>query len=148
MDKVLYSENLKNGICSIEFDKKNIPLNKMTVTTLGSKLYLYDLNNLEQNLNNKCKKLYDEVNTTIWGTKFLPQKRNIFVSLGGDGTLNLYKYENSEFASDNEKVRILSTNNICNAPIIGFDWHSIKNGLTCLVSLDHTIKICLCSDIN
>ena len=148
MDKVLFGENLKNGICSIEFDKKNIPLNKMTVTTLGSKLYLYDLNNLEQNSNNKCKKLYDEVNTTIWGTKFLPQKRNIFVSLGGDGTLNLYKYENSEFNNDNEKVRMISTNNICTAPIIGFDWHSIKNGLSCLVSLDHTVKICICSDMN
>lgn len=148
MDKLLFGENLKFGICSIEFDRKNIPLNKMAVSTLGSKIYLYDLNNLEQNDNNenknmRYKKLYDEVNTTIWGTKFLPQRRDVFVSLGGDGSLNLYKFDQKDFDENNNgKINIISNNKICNAPIIGFDWHLIKNGLACLVSLDKTIKIC------
>ena len=131
MDKLLFGENLKNGICYIEFDKRNIPTNKMAVTTLGSKLYLYDLANINNNMN----KIYEEVNTTIWGAKFLPNKKDMLVSLGGDGNLNLYKYEENE-------LKNINSNNICNAPIIGFDWHLMKNGLACLVSLDNTVRIC------
>ena len=141
MDKIFMGENLKKGVCNIEFDKKNIPINKMIVTTLGSKFYFYDLTNYFQNK----KKLYDEVNTTIWGAKFLPQNRDIFVTLGGDGNLNLYKYDKKDFLNNiNDKLNMLSSNHICSRPIIGFDWHLIKNGLACLVSLDNTIKICKC----
>ena len=149
MDKLLFGENLKHGICYMEFDKKNIPSNKMSVTTLGSKFYLYDLTNLGNGENENCeiqnnkhKKLYDEVNSTIWGAKFLPQKRNMFVSLGGDGCLNLYKYEKDDFLNNDEKLKKISGNYICSTPIIGFDWHLIKNGLACLVSLDNTVRIC------
>ena len=139
MDKIFFGENLKKGVCNIEFDKKNIPINKMIVTTLDSKFYLYDFTNYFQNQ----KKLYDEVNTTIWGAKFLPQKRDMFVSLGGDGNLNLYKYDKKDFLNNsNDKLNMLSSNYICSRPIIGFDWHLIKNGLACLVSLDNSIKIC------
>ncbi len=59
----------------------------------------------------------------------------MLVSLGGDGNLNLYKYEENE-------LKNINSNNICNAPIIGFDWHLMKNGLACLVSLDNTVRIC------
>ena len=139
MDKIFFGENLKKGVCNIEFDKKNIPINKMIVTTLDSKFYLYDFTNYFQNQ----KKLYDVVNTTIWGAKFLPQKRDMFVSLGGDGNLNLYKYDKKDFLNNsNDKLNMLSSNYICSRPIIGFDWHLIKNGLACLVSLDNSIKIC------
>ena len=139
MDKIFFGENLKKGVCNIEFDKKNIPINKMIVTTLDSKFYLYDFTNYFQNQ----KKLYDEVNTTIWGAKFLPQKRDMFVSLGGNGNLNLYKYDKKDFLNNsNDKLNMLSSNYICSRPIIGFDWHLIKNGLACLVSLDNSIKIC------
>ena len=29
---------------------------------------------------------------TLWGVKHLPQNRDLFVTLGGNGALNLYKY--------------------------------------------------------
>ena len=67
----------------------------------------------------------------------------MFVSLGGDGNLNLYKYDKKDFLNNsNDKLNMLSSNHICSRPIIGFDWHLIKNGLACLVSLDNSIKIC------
>ena len=151
MGKLIYGENFKSGICSIEFDKKNIPMNKMVATTLDSKIYLFDLKNLEKNNYLRCNKLIGEVNnTTVWGTKFLPQKRNIFISLGGNGSLNIYKYNDSDFLyddlgnnkSENQNLTLLSNNIICSQPIIGFDWHNTKYGLFCLVSFDRTVKIC------
>ena len=157
MDKLIYGENFKNGICSIEFDKKNIPLNKMVATTLDSKIYLFDLKNLEKNNNLRCNKIVDEINnTTIWGTKFMPQKRNIFISMGGDGSLNLYKYNNSDFNFDEfdnnkkekSKLTLLNSNIICSQPIIGFDWHNTKFGLSCLVAFDNSVKICNIDHLN
>ena len=143
MDKLFYRENLKSGICYIEFDTKNKnPSNKMIVTTLNSKLYLYDLSNLENN-----KKLCNEVNTTIWGAKFFPHERDIFVSLGGDGNINFYNYDKNLFINNNnDKLNVVAYNNICSSPIIGFDWHLIKNGLACLISLDNTVRICKCEN--
>lgn len=40
---VQWESNLKNGVCSIEFDRKDIPMNKLVATTLESKFYLFDL---------------------------------------------------------------------------------------------------------
>ena len=130
----------------------------MIVTTLGSKFYLYDLNNLN-NLNytnnnynsieNKdvknpvYKKLYVENKTQLWGAKFLPQEKNMFLSLGGNGSLNLYKFEKSDFIDNNkEKLKIINSCRLSSLPIIGFDWHFIKTDLACLVSLDNSIRIC------
>ena len=67
------------------------------------------------------------------------------MTLGGDGNLNLYKYDKKDFLNNsNDKLNMLISNNIGSRPIIGFDWHLIKNGLACLVSLDNSIKICKC----
>ena len=158
MDKLIYGENFKSGVCSIEFDKKNAPMNKMVATTLDSKIYLFDLKNLEKNNYLRCNKLIDEINnTTVWGTKFLPQKRNIFISMGGNGSLNIYKYQDSDFSFDNtddnnkienKKITLLSNNIICSQPIIGFDWHNAKFGLFCLTAFDRTVKICSTDKIN
>ena len=159
MDKLIYGQNFKYGICSLEFDKKTIPINKMISTTLDSKIYLFDLKNLENNNNLNCHKLIDEVNnTTIWGTKFMPQKRDIFISMGGNGSLNLYKYKNNDFNFDdidnihnnkgNRELKLLNSNIISKQPIIGFDWHKIKFGLSCLVSFDHSVKICTFNNLN
>ena len=76
--------------------------------------------------------------------------------MGGDGSLNLYKYNNSDFYYDefdnnkNEKSKItlLNSNIICTQPIIGFDWHYSKFGLSSLVAFDNTIKICNMNKIN
>lgn len=40
---VQWESNLKNGVCSLEFDRKDIPMNKLVATTLESKIYLFDL---------------------------------------------------------------------------------------------------------
>ena len=156
-NRLLYGENFKNGICSIEFDSKYLPINKMAVTTLDSNIYLFDLKNIDKNNNSKCMKLNDEVkNTTIWGVKFLPQKRDVFASMGGNGSLNLYKYNINDFNYDESennnksigKLTLLNSNIICRQPIIGFDWHYTKCGLSCLISLDRTVKICYANNLN
>ncbi|KAJ3127034.1 hypothetical protein HK101_005639 [Irineochytrium annulatum] len=35
--------NVKNGVCSIEFDRRDIPMNKLVVTSLEASFRVYDL---------------------------------------------------------------------------------------------------------
>lgn len=45
-NELLMDENLKNGVCGIEFDRKDIKMNKLVATTLEGKLSVYDLRTL------------------------------------------------------------------------------------------------------
>lgn len=40
---VRWESNLKNGVCGLEFDRSDIPMNKLVASTLESKFYLFDL---------------------------------------------------------------------------------------------------------
>jgi hypothetical protein len=40
---VRWETNVRNGVCSIEFDRKDIEMNKMVLTTLESQFRVFDL---------------------------------------------------------------------------------------------------------
>lgn len=64
-------ENLKNGVCGVEFDRKDIKMNKLVATTLEGKLSVYDLRTLHpvKGFSSIQEKRGD---STIWGIKHLP----------------------------------------------------------------------------
>ena len=66
-------------------------MNKLVVTTLESKFHVYDLKTYHP------EKGYTGLSelgqkSTIWGVRHLPQNRDLFATLGGSGSLNIYKY--------------------------------------------------------
>jgi hypothetical protein len=152
-----WETNLKNGICSVEFDRKDILMNKLSVTTLESKIHIFDLRTLHPELGYAG---LSEVahNSTIWGAKFLPQNRDIFITLGGNGSMNLYKYNYPSARSvkdDNDidkgvigTLTLLNSKDVTTQPIVGFDWHPDKNGLSCMVALDQSVKVYLTTRLN
>jgi WD repeat-containing protein 92 len=86
-----YETNVKNGVTGIDFDRKDIEMNKFTVTTLESKFRVYDARTQHPtegfaHLSEKAHK------STVWLAKSLPQNRDIFMTGGGNGGFNLYKY--------------------------------------------------------
>ena len=42
-----WETNLKNGICHLEFDRKDIMMNKIVATTLESKFHVFDLRTVD-----------------------------------------------------------------------------------------------------
>ena len=42
-NKLLFETNIQNGVCGIEFDRKDIMMNKMIATTLEGKFNIFDL---------------------------------------------------------------------------------------------------------
>lgn len=43
MNKVRWETNVGNGVVNLQFDRKDIEMNKMVVTTLESKFRVYDM---------------------------------------------------------------------------------------------------------
>lgn len=87
---VRWSKCLKNGVVSLQFDRKDIEMNKLVATTLESKIYCFDVKTQHP------KKGFAQViekahNSTIWCVKHLPQNREIFVTTGGTGSICLWK---------------------------------------------------------
>lgn len=77
-------------VVSMQFDRKDIPMNKLVATTLESKIYLYDVRT--QHPKKGFAQLTEKAHaSTVWQAKHLPQNREIFMTTGGAGTLCLWK---------------------------------------------------------
>ena len=86
-----WETNVKNGVCGLEFDRKDIIMNKLLATTLESKIHVFDMrtqNNAEGGFASVTEKAH---NSTVWLGKHLPQNRDIFMTCGGAGSMYLWK---------------------------------------------------------
>jgi WD repeat-containing protein 92 len=90
--ELVWETNLKNGICSIEFDRKDIKMNKLVATGLESKFHVFDLRTFHpKNGYTHMSQKVSSQNTTGWVVKHLPQNRDIFIMSSGSGGLDLFK---------------------------------------------------------
>lgn len=53
---IRYETNVSNGVTSLEFDRKDIEMNKLVVTTLESKFRLFDMRTQHPTGKLHCKK--------------------------------------------------------------------------------------------
>ncbi|SOV81396.1 G-beta repeat protein, putative [Plasmodium sp. gorilla clade G3] len=150
--------NVNNGVCAVNYDRKDTKKNKLICSTLEGNIYIFNLDVYNEVSGYSYSK--DKIiSGTCWGTPFLPQNRDIFATLGGDGNLGVYKYvypeKNSIF---DEKIGCkkgivgelnkLNDLNVSTQPIISFDWCKDKLGLSVMASLDQTIKIYIITKLN
>jgi len=172
-NKLFFECNVKNGICCVEFDRKNIKLNKLVITTLHSKFRVYDMNTpkhisegfpyVDVNVNdtiNMASSNTGKQGTTIWKCRHLPQNRDVWLTCLGNGSVDLYKYvyPNERCITDDQgrqkgvigTVKLLSTNNnsLSTQPIVSWNWHKHKLGLACMTSLDQSIKVVAVTKLN
>lgn len=91
MNTLRFETNVKNGICSLEFDRKETQMNKLLVTTLEGRFLVYDLfcYNAEKGYAGASEKMAQ--NSTVWCGKHLPQNRDLFFVGSGSGLVSLYK---------------------------------------------------------
>ena len=89
--KLIWEKNVKNGVCSLEFDRKDIQMNKLVVTTLESKFHVFDCRTLHEKKGfaGMIEKAHDKA--TVWTARHLPQNRDIFMTTGGNGSACLWK---------------------------------------------------------
>jgi WD40 repeat protein len=156
-NSVRWETNIKNGVCSAEFDRKDVNMNKLVVTSLESQFRVWDLRTFHPtkafaSLNEKAHK------STIWCVRHLPQNRDIFMTCGGNGSLNLYKYSYPEARVKKDadgdligvmgELELLQTKTLSTQPIACFDWSPDKQGLCCYASFDQTVRVGIVTKLN
>ena len=145
-----WESNVKNGVTSAEFDRKDIEMNKLLVTTLESKFWCFDMRtqHAKDGFAFKTEKAH---RSTIWLNRHLPQNRDIFMTGGGNGGFNLYKYHYpmnrvGKDAKDGTPkgvmgdIELLNSRVISTQPIVAFDWSPDRVGLCCMGCLDQSLR--------
>lgn len=158
MNKLRWETNIKNGIVGLQFDRKDVKMNKLIATTLESNFSLFDMRTCHPEEGYAHMKVKAH-KATVWHARHTPQNRDIFMTTGGNGTLNLYKYvypaqrSIKEPETGNERgvmgnCQLLNSRKFSEQPIVAFDWHPDKHGLAVMAVLDQTIKIGLVTKLN
>jgi len=150
--------NVGNGVCGVEFDRKNIAMNKFVVTCLESQFSVYDARTQNPNIGFASVTEKIPVGATVWGAKHLPQNREVSMVLGGDGTLMLYKYRypDQRVVKDADgrdagvagTMELLNKRNVSTQPISSWDWSPDKEGLAVCGSFDQQIRVVIVTRLN
>jgi len=153
-----WETQLPNGICSLAFDRKDIEKNKLLATCLEGRIHVWDLRTFHSKKGYATLSHTLDKGQTIWGGVFLPQNREVFATLGGSGTLGLFKYEYPEKrvqTLENEekigvigKVTKLQESTLGDQPISGFDWSRDKTGLGVCTGFDQKIRLVITTKLN
>ncbi|XP_033734571.1 WD repeat-containing protein 92-like [Pecten maximus] len=152
-----WEKNVKNGVCGVEFDRKDISMNKLAAATLESKFHIFDMRTQHPtkgfaSVTEKAHK------STVWGVKHLPQNRDVFMSMGGNGSLYLWKYSypGQRVEKDSEgreggvpgTVNLLQNITMTTQPISSLDWSPDKEGLCVCTAFDQTLRVLVVTKLN
>ncbi|XP_012254834.1 dynein axonemal assembly factor 10 [Athalia rosae] len=154
---VRWESNLKNGVCGIEFDRKDIAMNKLVATTLESKFYLFDMKT--QHPKKGFSYLIEKAHkSTVWLVRHLPQNREIFMTAGGGGSLCLWKYQYPEkrVTTDADgieqgvvgSVLLLQNSTLSSQPVSSLDWSTDKQGLAVCTAFDQCLRVIITTKLN
>lgn len=145
-----------NGVCDIEFDRPDIPINKCYVSMLEGKVRVTDLRTQHPKLG--FAYVEDRVSEgTIWCSRALPQNREVFISGGGgDLTLSRYEYPPERSLRDPDGVArgvagsIVRINQVKvgDQPVNALDWNDSKEGLLACTSLDQSVRVMLVTKLS
>uniref|UniRef100_A0A673LA56 WD repeat-containing protein 92-like n=1 Tax=Sinocyclocheilus rhinocerous TaxID=307959 RepID=A0A673LA56_9TELE len=144
-------------VCSVEFDRKDINMNKLVATSLEGKFHVFDMRTQHPtkgfaSVSEKAHK------STIWQVRHLPQNRDIFMTAGGAGNLHLWKYEypaqrTKKGADDVDmgvagSVNLLQNVTLSTQPISSLDWSPDKQGLCVCSSFDQSVRVLIVTKLN
>ncbi|CAH0551746.1 unnamed protein product [Brassicogethes aeneus] len=157
MNAVRWCKCVKNGVVGLQFDRRDIQMNKLVATTLESKLYCFDVRTQhpKKGFAYVTEKAHD---STIWSVKHLPQNREIFMTTGGAGSLCLWKYNypDKRVEKDSDDISygvagelsLLQNCTLSDQPITGFDWCVDKQGLAVASAFDQTVRVLITTKLN
>lgn len=155
--KMRWETNVSNGVCGVEFDRKDIEMNKLVVTTLESRYRLYDMRT-EHPVHGFSFLSQEAHQSTVWSARHLPQNRDIFMTTGGNGSLELWRYSYPQNRSIKDKdghnkgvlgtVELLQKKTFSTQPVASFDWNADKEGLAVMGVLDQTVRVLACTKLH
>ena len=153
-----WETNVKNGVCALQFDRRDIKMNKLVAAGLEASYQVFDMRTQHptEGFASLTEKAHDA--TTIWCVRHLPQNRDVFMTSGGNGTINLHQYhypgKRSEKDADGKErgvmgsVELLNHALVADQPVHAFDWSPDKLGLNVYVAFDQTVRVGFVTKLN
>ena len=158
MNAVRWETNIGNGVACVEFDRKDIEMNKLVATSLESRFRVFDCRTQHpvEGLASCSEKAHK---ATVWLVRHLPQNRDVWMTSGGNGGINVYRYlypprGRQDRDADGRprgvagKVELVNARILSTQPFVGFDWSPDKEGLACAVCLDQTLRVFIVTKLN
>uniref|UniRef100_A0A7S3K1G1 WD repeat-containing protein 92 n=1 Tax=Aureoumbra lagunensis TaxID=44058 RepID=A0A7S3K1G1_9STRA len=151
-----WETNANNGVTCVQFDRPDIEMNKLVVTTLESRFRVFDMRtqHAEDGFVHVTEKAHK---ATVWLARHLPQNRDLWMTGGGNGGFNLYTYHYPKKRFKTHKddtpvgvpgdVELLNSRVISTQPIVAFDWSPDREGLAVLACLDQTLRVYICTKL-
>ncbi|KAI7839135.1 hypothetical protein COHA_007138 [Chlorella ohadii] len=149
---VRWETNVGKGVCGVQFDRRDIAMNKFVATCLESRLCLYDART--QHPTRGFAGRVDKVgrDATLWVPRHLPQNRDVFMVTGGDGSLLLhrYRYPDQRVIEDKRtgekegvvgSAELLCDRDLSCQPVAAFDWSPDKAGVFVAAAFDQTVRV-------
>ncbi len=154
---IRWETNVKNGVCHVSFDRKDISMNKLSVACLQGDLVVYDMRTKNEKsgyagLESKIGKC------TIWGCQSMPQNREIMAVTTGSGEMRLFNYSypmnrsikdtHGELVGVPGSLECIGNSDFLSTqPLVSFDWHVSKKGLFATSAFDQVITVGICSNL-
>lgn len=158
MLQVRWETNVGNGVCGVQFDRKDIEMNKVVATCLESQFHTFDARTQHKDKGFASVTEKTALGATIWSNQHLPQNRDVSMVCAGDGTLYLYQYHypDQRRVKDPDQnwmgvagsVELLNSKNFSTQPIGSYDWHPDKLGLFVCSSYDQYIRVGMVTKLN
>lgn len=150
-NKLRWEGNVRNGVCGVQFDRRDINMNKFVVTCLESQFHVYDARTQHPHEGFASLTETTAKGASLWKPAHLPQNREVFMITAGDGTAHLYKYKypdqrrvkdaNGKAMGVIGSVELLAEQSLSSQPVTSFDWSADKEGLFCCGALDQTVRV-------
>lgn len=148
---VKHSINVHNGVCDLQFDRKDIAMNKLVGSCLESMVHVFDLRTLHPSKGYAQLEEQAPGNGTAWCARHLPQNRELMAVLAGSGDVYLYRYHypDQRRVTDSEGKAVgvpgtlekLTGKHIAEQPIGSLDWSPDKLGLAVCAAYDQAVRV-------
>lgn len=156
--QVRWETNVGNGVCGVQFDRKDIEMNKLVVTCLESQFHVFDARTQHKDRGLASVTEKTAAGATIWSNQHMPQNRDVSMVCAGDGTLYMYKYHypdqrrvkdpDGNWMGVAGAMELVNSRNISTQPIGSFDWHPDKAGLFVCGAYDQAVRIGIVTRVN
>ena len=159
--KVSWETTLPNGVCSLQFDRSDIEMNKLLATCLEGRFHVWDLRTRHEEKGfARLDSRLEHSTATVWDGRHLPQNRDLFMLAAGSGEMSLWQYEYPDKRSaaveeSGEKegmpagrVTKLQEGQIGDQPVASFSWSPDKAGLGLCVSFDQKVTVVIVTKLN
>jgi len=150
-NSVKHSVNVGNGVCDLQFDRKEIAMNKLAASCLESMMHVFDMRTLHPTRGYAQLAEQAPGSATAWSIRHLPQNREVIAVLAGSGDVFLYRYHypDQRRVTDSEgkhagvagSLEKVGEKQVAEQPIGSLDWSPDKLGLAVCTSFDQAVRV-------